>query len=107
MRLFEIAHEISAKDAAIAAGLRFDGKKAFCVWHDDGKHPALHFFPDGKCFCFVCQRGGDAIDLYAQIYGLRPVKAAAKLANDFGIKQPFSFPFNTFAEYRLSTASKA
>ena len=86
MRLFEIAHEISAKDAAIAAGLQFDGKKAFCVWHDDGKHPALHFFPDGKCFCFVCQHGGDAIDLYAQIYGLRPAKAAAKLANDFGIQ---------------------
>ena len=86
--IFELVKsEVTAKEAARHYGLRFDryGNRAFCPWHDDGKHPALAFYDDGGCYCFVCNRGGDAIALTAQLLGLGQYEAAKRLADDFNI----------------------
>lgn len=80
----ELAELISAEEAARKAGLRFKGNRAFCPWHDDGRHPALAFRGQ-KCYCHACHRGGDAIDLYAAVYHVPMRRAARMLAADFGI----------------------
>jgi len=85
--IFELVkNRVSAREAAKFYGLRFDrtGNRAFCPWHDDGKHPALAFYDDG-CFCFACNRGGDSVALTAQILGLSQYEAAKRLASDFRI----------------------
>lgn len=80
----ELSELISAAEAARRAGLRFNGKRAFCPWHDDGRHPALAFRGQ-RCYCHACHRGGDAIDLYAAIFHVPIRRAARMLAADFGI----------------------
>ena len=85
--IFEIVKsQVSAREAAKVYGLPFDrtGNRAFCPWHDDGKHAALAFYNDG-CYCFACNRGGDSIALTAQILGLTQYEAAKQLAKDFRI----------------------
>lgn len=81
-----VKSQVSAKQAAQLYGLEFDrtGNRAFCPWHDDGKHPALAFYDDG-CYCHSCHCGGDSIALTAQILGLSQYEAAQRLALDFGI----------------------
>lgn len=85
--IFEIVKsQVSARDAAVLYGLPFNrtGNRAFCPWHDDGKHAALAFYSDG-CYCHSCNRGGDSIALTAQILGLSQIEAARQLADDFRI----------------------
>lgn len=85
--IFEkVKSQVTAKQAAKFYGLPFDrtGNRAFCPWHDDGKHAALAFYDDGS-YCFACNRGGDSIALTAQILSLSQYEAAQRLALDFGI----------------------
>jgi len=85
--IFEIVKsQVTAKQAAKFYGLPFDrtGNRAFCPWHDDGKHAALAFYDDG-CYCFACGCGGDSIALTARILGLKQYEAAKQLAKDFRI----------------------
>ncbi len=90
MTIFELVRqEITARQAAVLYGLKFDRTgRGFCPWHDDGKHPALQFFPDGGCYCHSCHEYGDAIDITAQMLGITPKQAARRLYKDFNLNQP-------------------
>ena len=81
----EVRNRVTAEDAARAYGLlRSDWqRKAICPWHGD-KNPSLSFDRrTGRCRCFVCHKGGSAIDLTAQLFKLSPLDAAKKLNADF------------------------
>ncbi|AGK99645.1 CHC2 zinc finger domain-containing protein [Desulfoscipio gibsoniae] len=56
-----------------------------CPVHQD-KKPSFYTFQDNKCKCWGCGFYGDAIDLVAKVYGLRPIEAARMIARDFGIE---------------------
>ena len=92
MNIYElIESEVTAKQAGRLYGLRFDrnGKRAFCPWHNDGKHPALAFFNDDKqCYCHVCHNGGNAVTLVAELLGVRNGEAAQQIIKDFNLNQP-------------------
>jgi hypothetical protein len=42
------------------------GYKALCVWHDDS-NPSLVVYPDGHCYCFVCNNGGDVFEFIQRV----------------------------------------
>ena len=91
MTLYElVTQEITARQAGQLYGLRFSRNgRAFCPWHDDGKHPALGFYDgDRKCHCFVCGNGGNSIGLTAQILGISYHDAAVQLQKDFNLDEP-------------------
>lgn len=84
--VFQICRErVSAEMAARQYGVEVDsrGKMAHCPFHAD-RHPSLSF-KSGRWHCFSCGRGGDAVDLTAQLFGLTPVEALERLDSDFGL----------------------
>lgn len=94
MNLYDlVTSEITARQAGQLYGLRFARNgRAFCPWHDDGKHPALGFFDDDKrCHCFVCDKGGNAIGLTAQILGISNYEAARQLQKDFHLSESYEY----------------
>ena len=52
-------------------GLEIDKRgKTRCPWHDD-HDPSLQIYSDtNSCYCFVCHRSGDAVDLAKQMLNL-------------------------------------
>ena len=92
MNIFElIQREITAEQAGRLYGLKFaKNGRAFCPWHDDGKHPALAFY-DGHCYCHACHNGGNAVNLTAQILGISNHKAALQLQQDFHLSQDVEY----------------
>lgn len=56
-----------------------------CPFHAE-RTPSFTVSPEkGFFYCFGCGTGGDVITFTAKLYGLKPVDAARKLAQDFGI----------------------
>ncbi len=84
MRLFEsVRAGVTARDAAERYGIHVNRNgMACCPFHED-RHPSMKL--DSRYHCFGCQADGDAIDLTGRLFGLEPVDAAKKLAEDFGI----------------------
>lgn len=88
MTLFElIKQEVTAREVAELYGMRISRNKGYCPWHND-RHPSLHFYPDGGCYCFVCNRAGDATDVAAALLGVSGVAAAEQIRRDFQLNQP-------------------
>ena len=82
-------NEVTAKQAAELYGLKFDRSgRGFCPWHEDGKHAALQFFPDGGCYCHSCHAYGDAADIVAQMLGISQMRAAWQIYRDFKLNKP-------------------
>ena len=90
MTIFEVVrNEVTSRQAAELYGLKMDrAGRGFCPWHNDGKHAALQFFPDGGCYCHACHQYGDAADLVAQMLGISPMRAAWQIYRDFHLNQP-------------------
>lgn len=81
------AANVSALDAAKALGLTIERNgRGKCPWHAGGneRRGALSF-KNGKCHCFACGNGGDAIALAGQILGLDAKEAAEALCSTLGI----------------------
>lgn len=75
-----VREAVTAMDAARYLGLEIDRHgRALCQWHPDHR-PSLHF-KGGRCHCFACGSGGDAVDLVQQVTGSSPTEAV-KLLND-------------------------
>ncbi len=53
--------------------------------HNDSS-PSFCVFSDGGWHCFGCGEHGDAVDLVARVYGLKPIEAARLIAQEFGIQ---------------------
>ena len=94
MTLYELVQsEITARQAAQLYGIRFARNgRAFCPWHDDGKHPALAFYDnDRRCYCFVCHNGGDCISLTSHLLGVSYYEAARQLQKDFNLSDDIEY----------------
>lgn len=79
----QVKREVTTLDAAQAYGIevRRNGM-ACCPFHDD-RHPSMKV--DERYHCFACGEDGDVIDFVGGLFGLRPIDAARKLAQDFGV----------------------
>ena len=82
----EIRERIPAKDAAEYYGIHVNRRgMACCPFHDD-KTPSMKV--DERYHCFACGADGDAINFVSHLFGIPPIEAARKLAEDFGIPLP-------------------
>ena len=81
-----IRQHVTAEDAARFYGLHVNSKhKALCPWHKD-RHPSLSFNPrTGRCYCFACNHGGDAVDVTAVLLNVSTLEAARQITADFGL----------------------
>ena len=69
-----------AKATPLTEILEFKRNKAKCPWHGPDNHPSLQYYPKvNKCWCFVCNKGGDAIDLAQALWNLTFKEAVKKL----------------------------
>lgn len=86
--LFEACKGISAANVAQQAGIALQqrgGRQwACCPLHGE-RTPSLMFDAEGNWHCFGCGRGGDAVALYAALYGLPQLEAARALAQSNGV----------------------
>ena len=72
---------VTAREAAERYGLQVSRNgMACCPFHDD-RHPSMKV--DERYYCFGCHVTGSAIDFTARLFGLTPLEAARKLADDF------------------------
>lgn len=89
--LFELVRGISAQEAAERRGIPVKQKGsrgwACCPLHGE-KTPSLCFYETGTWYCYGCHKGGDAVRLYQEMYGLEAYEAAVQLADEFGIQIP-------------------
>jgi len=53
-------------------------KKALCIFHDE-KNPSMHVYGT-RVWCYACNRGGDAIDVYQKLNGCDFITAVKGLA---------------------------
>lgn len=119
----EVRERVSAQDAARHYGLTFDRRGwALCPFHAD-KHPSMSFHK-GRFRCWVCDVGGDSIDLTARLLGLDAMGAVERLNADFALALPLhrkptraeaqqahrrlevAMAHNAFEEWRKSFISK-
>ena len=76
---------VTPLQAASLYGLEPQRGMIRCPFHDD-HNPSMKLYDD-HAYCFSCQKRADVIDLTAQIFGLRPIEAARKLASDFHVDE--------------------
>lgn len=83
--------ELSCECVAERLGIDVCRHKALCFIHDD-HHPSLSFFGNNRqrWFCFVCNKGGNAIDLVLEKTEYNFVEACLWLCQEFNI--PTDFP---------------
>lgn len=61
------------------------GAKILCPFHND-THPSLHLYLDqDRWQCFVCDKGGDQLDLWAEVHSLPLAVAIKDLATAEGL----------------------
>lgn len=78
---------VEALEVARRLGLHIERNgRGRCPWHGGGneKHGALSF-KGGRCHCFACGAGGDAIELAGQMLGLEAREAAEAICEAMGI----------------------
>ena len=75
---------VSVPEAAAFYGIPVNHSgMARCLFHQD-RHPSMKIYPD-HFFCFSCHAHGDVVTLAAEVFGLSPLEAANKLADDFSL----------------------
>lgn len=68
-----------AKATPIPQIIEINRKTGLCPWHED-KHPSLTYYPQNNTvWCFVCNRGGDSIDVASKLWGLSFKETVLKL----------------------------
>lgn len=77
---------LSSEDVAEKLGMDVKWHRALCFMHSD-HHPSLAFLGEGrkKWFCFVCNKGGNAIDLVRENLNCSFVDACLWLCEKYGI----------------------
>lgn len=90
--IFDQARErLDIQEVAARYGVQVGrGGKALCPFHND-RHPSMSF-KGNRYRCFVCDIGGDSIDLAARLLNLSPVEALRRLNSDFLLGLPIDKP---------------
>ncbi len=80
----------------LGAELRRAGKglRGLCPIHGGRNREAFAVYPEqGRWYCFVCDEGGDVIDLFMRAKGYFDFKAALiDLAGEYGVEPPEQSP---------------
>lgn len=85
MNLFKnVKAAVTLKQAAEHYGLKISRSNMVCCPFHDDHTPSMKLNAD-YFYCFGCGAKGDVIDLVARLFGLTNLRAAQKLAYDFGI----------------------
>ena len=71
--------------------LRMRGNRAQCPFHG-GEHFNLQFFKDGRCYCHVCHKSADVVQLAACVWHTNQLDAARMLNDDFSLGLTGSTP---------------
>ena len=84
MGIFDIIRaNVTARQVAEYYGIHVNRNgMACCPFHNDN-HPSMKL--DRRFHCFGCQEDGDAVDFVGKLFGLSPLDAAKKIANDFNL----------------------
>lgn len=85
-RVLESLNALSCEDVAEKLVMDVISHRALCFMHDD-HHPSLHFWGRNreKWWCFVCNKGGTAINLVMEYAGIGFVEACQWLGTQFNI----------------------
>ena len=85
--------QLSCEEVAEKLNINVQRHKALCFMHDD-HHPSLSFLGNNRTswFCFVCNKGGNAIELVREYTGCNFVEACSWLCDKFGISVVSSVP---------------
>lgn len=85
--------QLSCEDVAEKLNMNVQRHKTLCFMHDD-YHPSLSFLRNDRTswFCFVCNKGGNAIELVREYTGCSFVEACLWLCEKFGISVGSSVP---------------
>ena len=85
--------ELSCEDVAAKLGMEVKNHRTLCFMHED-HHPSLAFLGAERkaWFCFVCNKGGNAIDLVKGKTGCDFTDACVWLCNQFSILHDETFP---------------
>lgn len=83
-----LLNELSCETVAEKLGIEVCRHKALCFMHDD-HHPSLSFWGSKRehWYCFVCGKGGKAVDLVKEATGLSFVEACEWICHEFGFVQ--------------------
>lgn len=80
----EVKERVPAEEVARRFGLEFQRAHwCKCPFHQDTN--ASMSFKNGRWHCWVCNDGGDSIDLAARLLHLKPMRAAQRLNLEFGL----------------------
>jgi hypothetical protein len=71
--------------------LRMRGNRAQCPFHG-GEHYNLQFFKDGRCYCHVCHKAADVVQLAACVWHTNQLDAARLLNDDYNLGLTDSTP---------------
>lgn len=74
---------ITCEDFARAEGLRLKARRAVCPFHPGADGHNLAFKPSGCCYCYVCHKTADVIQLAAAVWGTNQLEAAMLLNERF------------------------
>jgi len=68
--------------------LKWRGNRATgpCPLHQEKTGSFTVYQESNSFYCFGCGAGGDPVAFVAKLFSLRPIDAARKIANDFGIQ---------------------
>lgn len=86
--IFEtVKASVSVPDVAACYGLDMNHSNMICcIFHPD-LNLSMKLYDD-HYYCFGCHECGDVIDFTAKLFDISPLKAAEKLAADFGLVPP-------------------
>lgn len=85
MTIFErVKSFVTPEAAAMQYGIHVTRSHMICCPFHDDRHPSMKL-NDDYFYCFGCGATGDVIDFVSRLFGISPMQAAVKLANDFNI----------------------
>lgn len=85
MTIFErVKSSVTPEAVAMQYGLHVTRNYMICCPFHDDRHPSMKL-NDDYFYCFGCGTYGDVIDFVSRLFGISPMQAAVKLANDFNV----------------------
>lgn len=84
--IIEVLNNLSCEKVAERLGMSVTKHRTLCFMHDD-HHPSMHFSGKNRewWWCFVCNKGGKAINLVMEYLDISFLEACLWLGNQFGI----------------------
>lgn len=80
----DVARLLTCREFA-EAEMDLRGGRSKCPFHG-GEHYNLQFFDDGRCYCHVCHKAADVVQLAAAVWSCSQVEAADELNKRYNLR---------------------